>query len=262
MTSPLAALRPLAGRVKRRLRFRLMQLAGVNVLDSYTDEAPSAQAALDIFAGELVSAPPPEHPELRAGSVALFDDDRIRWLAGQVDLAGLDVLELGPLEAGHSYMLQKCGASRVTAVESNSRAYLKCLVAKEIYDLDRVDLLYGDFVAYLRRRSRRYDLCVASGVLYHMRNPIELIALVAETTDRVFLWTHYYDEAVVSANPAVRERFGAAETVEHGGLSYRVHRYQYGTEALGSQTFCGGSRDVQLVGWSATTSSRACATTA
>jgi hypothetical protein len=218
-----------------------MRLAQVNVLDSYTEEAPSRQAALDIFKGEFVSAMPADHPELKAGSVFLFDDQRISWLAGRVDLDGLDVLELGPLEAGHSYMLQNSGAKRVTAVESNSRAYLKCLVTKEIFHLDRVDLLYGNFVEYLRRRPRRFDLCVASGVLYHMRNPIELIALIAAATDRVFFWTHYYNDVVISKDSTVRARFSQAEPVRHDGLMYPVRQYNYGAEALSSQTFCGGS---------------------
>ncbi len=213
----------------------------VNVLDRYAEEAPSPQAALDIFKGEFVSAMPADHPELRAGSLRLFEDPRISWLAGKVDLDGLDVLELGPLEAGHSYMLQNAGAKRVTAIESSSRAYLKSLVTKEIFKFDRVDLLYGNFVEYLRHRPRRFDLCVASGVLYHMRNPIELIALIADATDRVFFWTHYDDDAVISKDPTVRARFSRAETVRHDGLAYPVQQYNYDAEALSSQTFCGGS---------------------
>jgi hypothetical protein len=237
----LARLRSFTGRMKRRSRYQLMRLAGINVLDSHTVEAPSPQAALDIFKGEFVSAMPAAHPELEAGSVPLFEDQRISWLAGKVDIDGLEVLELGPLEGGHSYMLQNSGAKRVTAIESNSRAYLKCLVTKEIFNLDRVDLLYGNFVEYLRQRPRRFDLCVASGVLYHMHNPVELIALIADATDRVFFWTHYYDDAVISKDPTVRARFSQAEPVRHDGLTYRVQRYDYGTEALSSQTFCGGS---------------------
>jgi hypothetical protein len=181
---------------------------------------------------------PTDHPELEAGSVPLFDDQRIVWLAGKLNLDGLDVLELGPLEAGHSYMLQNFGAKRVTAVEW---AYLKSLVTKEIFNLDRVDLLYGNFLEYLRQSPRRFDLCVASGVLYHMRNPLELIALIADATDRVFFWTHYYDDAVISKDTRVRARFSQAEPVRHDGLTYPVQQYNYGAEALSSQTFCGGS---------------------
>ena len=47
-----------------------------------------------------------------------------QWL----DIIGVDgrrVLELGPLEGGHSYMLQRAGAARVLAIEANTRAFLK-----------------------------------------------------------------------------------------------------------------------------------------
>ena len=40
---------------------------------------------------------------------------------------------------------------------------------------------------------KTFDICFASGVLYHMRNPAELIALIARATDRVLLWTHYME---------------------------------------------------------------------
>jgi hypothetical protein len=235
--------RAIVGKLRRRTKYQLMRLVHVNVLDSYTDDPPSRQAALDIFKGEFVSQMPPEHADLHAGTVPLFDDQRIAWLADRLDLSGNDVLELGSLEGGHSYMLQKFGVARVAAVESNSRAYLKSLVVKEIFDLERVDLLYGNFVGYLRETPRRFDLCIASGVLYHMQHPIELIALIAGVTDKAFFWTHYYDADVIDKDPTVRARFSPAAPATHDGLSFPVHRYSYGSEALSSQTFCGGSAE-------------------
>src|SRR6188768_2522897 len=89
-------------------------VVGASVLDQYVREAPSAQNVVDLFAGEWSSALPPAIGAT-AGSIALFDDDRIRWIlerAGGVD--GQRVLELGPLEAGHTAMLEAAGAT-VTA---------------------------------------------------------------------------------------------------------------------------------------------------
>lgn len=48
-------------------------------------------------------------------------------------------LELVPLEGGHSYMLQKMGVKKIIAIEANSRAFLKCLCIKEIFDLNKVE---------------------------------------------------------------------------------------------------------------------------
>jgi SAM-dependent methyltransferase len=80
------------------------------------------------------------------------------------------VLELGPLEGGHSFMFERLGAREVIAIEANPRAYLKCLIIKELLDLRRVRFLCGDFLEYLRADGTDFDLVFASGVLYHMRN--------------------------------------------------------------------------------------------
>ena len=78
---------------------------------------------------------------------------------------GRTVLELGPLEAGHSYLLERLGAAEIVGIEANTRAYLRCLVVKEILGLGRARFLCGEFVSYLRTSDRRFDLAVASGVL-------------------------------------------------------------------------------------------------
>ena len=59
--------------------------------------------------------------------------------------------------------------------------------------MSRVRFLCGDSVAYLRQNPGRADAIVASGILYHMTNPVELIAEIAAHTDRMFLWTCCYD---------------------------------------------------------------------
>jgi hypothetical protein len=40
-----------------------------------------------------------------------------------------------------------------------------------------------------------------------MQDPVELIDLLARTTDRLFVWIHYYDERRV-ADAAVVAKFG------------------------------------------------------
>ena len=83
---------------------------------------PSDQNALDVFAGEWSSSPPASRPELKAGATPLFDDPRIQWTHDRFNEMGLaggftgrDVLELGPLEGAHTYLIDKLGATRVTA---------------------------------------------------------------------------------------------------------------------------------------------------
>lgn len=207
----------------------------------YLTDAPSAQTQLDLFAGEWTSGVPvPGEPTTSGPRDDLFDDDRVRWAIetiGGVD--GARVLELGPLEAGHTTMLEHAGA-QVTAVEAHTRAFLRCLVVKNLLGL-RARFELGDFVGYLRDTDQTWDLVLASGVLYHMTNPLELLALVADHTRRLALWTHYWDAAVLERRPDVAARFVGEVPVSHGGLTATGHQYEY-REGPTQATFCGGSR--------------------
>ena len=125
---------------------------------------PTDQNALDLFAGEWSSSPPASRPELKAGATPLFDDPRMQWAhdrfneMGLTDgFAGRDVLELGPLEGAHTYLIDKLGATSVTAVEANARAYLKCLIAKEVFGMPHSRFLLGDVLSFLNTTERTYD---------------------------------------------------------------------------------------------------------
>lgn len=238
----LARSRYVVGSTQRWLKFQVMRRVDVNVLDSYTEEPPTPQLALDIFKGEFVSRFP-TCTGLTGGEANLFEDARIEWLHSKIDLDGRTVLELGPFEGGHSFMMQRFGVEKVVGIESNSRAFLKSLVVKEVLGLDRVELKYGSFLPYLRNDPPAYDVCVASGVLYHMTNPIELLALLAGVTDTIFLWTHYYDEKLIERSAHVSERLRAAGEVAYDGLSFPVYKYKYGARDLSSRTFCGGGNE-------------------
>lgn len=214
-----------------------------SVLDEYCYAPPGPQNALDIFAGEWSCRLPPPFEQLRAGHAPLFRDLRIEWAAQALGgVQGQRVLELGPLEGGHSYLLEQLGAASVLAIEANARAFLKCLIVKEIVPLTRTKFLCGDFLEYLRRDPPRFDLALACGVLYHLRQPAALIRWLARITDRLIVWTHYYDEAAIQAAPRLRARFSAGAVAEEDGFRYQVYRQRYG-EALRSIGYCGGSAD-------------------
>lgn len=212
------------------------------VLDQYIKSAPSPQNAIDIFKGEWASKFPDPFTDLKAGSSMLFEDPRILWAAEQLGgVKDKNVLELGPLEAGHTYMLERLGAASILSIEANTRAYLKCLIVKEMLELRRANFLCGDFVHYLRNNNDKFDMVIASGVLYHMKNPVELIALLSKVTDKFFIWTHYYDLEIISKNTFIPEnKFGDSTTFEYKGFRHELHRYEY-DKALDSLGFCGGS---------------------
>jgi SAM-dependent methyltransferase len=211
---------------------------------NHTRKVPSVQNALDIFKGEWTSKLPGEYAELRAGDdTTLFNDPRITWAMEMLGgVKGLKILELGPLEGGHTYMLEKNGASEIVSIEANVRAYLRCLITKEILGLQRAKFLCGDFLEYLRQMPDWFDFCIASGVLYHLQNPAELISLIARVSNKALIWTHYYEPSLISKNPDLLNRFSGSQQQQYGGFSYTANIYQYKAERE-TPGFCGGGLD-------------------
>lgn len=214
-----------------------------DTLEAYTTEPPSPHTQAALFEGEWTSAVPlPDGTTVGGPRADLFADERIEWLLSEIGpLNGMRVLELGPLEAGHTTMLERAGAD-VVAVEAHRRAFLRCLVVKNLLGL-RARFELGDFVAYLRDHDDVWDLAVASGVLYHLADPLELLELLGRRARRVFLWTHYWDAEVLAQRTDVAERFADSEPElsERGGYTAALHRYEYGAGAE-DPSFCGGSR--------------------
>jgi hypothetical protein len=209
--------------VKRRLG--LMPTPGP--VPVFETRAPSVQTAVDLFKGQWASDLSEVLPGVEAGRHRLFTDHRPRLAAealgtnGRLD--GMSVLELGPLEGAHSWQLAGLGAA-VVGVEANATAFLKCLVVKEALSMERVRFLLGDFSEHLRQGAGRYDMVFASGVLYHMADPLDLIALIAASTDRCFVWTQHYAAARCSDR--------VPEAVSRGGFEATYWRKDYGDKGL------------------------------
>jgi Protein of unknown function (DUF1698) len=201
----------------------------------FEHRAPSPQTAVDVFRGCWASNVGTLLDVDGTGPSPLFTHDpRPAELANafgrEGSLDGMTVLEIGPLEAAHTYCLEQLGASAVTTVESCVEAWLKCLIIKELLGLHRSTFLLGDAVEYLRTVRPRFDVVMCSGVLYHMADPLTLIAEVAQATDQCYVWTHYYDP---ERHPVTFE----ATPVARDGIevTYWAHVYEEVT-----QTFWGG----------------------
>ena len=165
----------------------------------YCNEIPCAQTALDIFKGTWKSALPAELG-LRTGSEPIFfKDPRVFW-AEKILPSGfqdLNILELGPFEGYAAYLMERMGAKSVLAIEGNTINFLKCLVIKEALQL-KAKFLCGDFLKYFYSTQQHFDLIWASGILYHSESPWELLNQITEHTDRVFIWTHHYEDTLAS----------------------------------------------------------------
>jgi hypothetical protein len=237
-----AVLHALADRLERHSD-RHSPKSGNATLDEYVEGMPSAQHAVDVLPG-WNTAFPPEMPVV-AGPVHLHHDPRIIWALEQFGpLAGRRVLELGPLEASHTYMLEQGGPASIDSIEANKLSFLRCLVVKELLGLKIARFHLGDFMAWLETETTHYDLIVASGVLYHMTDPIRLLELMAARTDAMFLWTHYAsDEAMPENDPRRLAFVGEMRVEQRHGVSVRVHDRSY-WGAWRNKAFCGGMHDL------------------
>lgn len=212
-------------------------------LDYYTDQAPSLQNTLDMFKGEWSSAVPGASS---GGKAPLFSDPRASyWIrktneffSGLNQSRSLNILELGPLEGAHSCMFSSAGWN-VTSIESNSRAFLKTLIIYNEFNLS-AKALYGDFIPYLHQVGTPvYDFIAASGVLYHMKNPIEAIDLISSKCLCVGIWTHFFEESLQERWPG---RWDEVE-LEYGGYKYVGYKQYY---VQPDNSFCGGGQEYSI----------------
>lgn len=207
----------------------------------FEDRMPSHQNAIDIFTDKWASKVESVYPGVMSGIAPMFteEDQRPRIAARHLgvvpmSLHDMSVLELGPLEAAHTYQLAKLGAKEIIAIESNIEAYIKCLIVKEILNIPRAKFLLGDCIRFMEENEQRFDMVFCSGILYHMEDPFKLIEAISDRTDRVFLWTHYYSDAV-STSPARQAR-----EVERGGIRLKYWEVEYGDMGYGK--FWGGNK--------------------
>jgi hypothetical protein len=217
----------------------------MEILDTYVLSEPTNQNVLDIFKGEWSSRLPDRFGLVtQPGTARLFEDDRVVW-AEQVlgNFSNWKILELGPLEGGHSYMFQSRNANTVISIEANTRAFLKCLCIKDILHLDKVEFKLGDFMPFLEKDNSKYDMVFASGVLYHMEEPIRLLKLISRVSDKLFIWTHYYDQGVILNRKELRDKFSPVSSFEYDRVAYEYSTQSY-KSALAWAGFCGGSKPV------------------
>lgn len=215
-----------------------------SVLELYVPTAPSPQNAVDIFAGEWASRFP-DFLGVTSGWSPLFESEMVTWgveLLGGV--TGQRLLELGPLEGAHTYILDRMGASEIVAVEANNRAFLKCLVTKELLDMTSAKFVCGDAIRYLERAiahdEANFDLCLASGILYHLIDPVAALDLITRASDRLLLWTMYFDEEKIAPHPELVAKFVKTVPSIYKGFAHTLHHQEY-KQALDFRGFCGGS---------------------
>lgn len=207
--------------------------------NTFTDKMPSHQNAIDIFRDVWVSAMPDGSGLSSSGTAAHFKDKRPQWAESVVGpLKGRSVLELGPFEGYVSTQLEQLGAE-VLSIEGDLINFLKCLVVKNALSLSTTFLL-GDFTQYMEKSDRQFDICWASGVLYHSPDPIRLLKAMCNVAPVVFIWTQYFDESIISRSPE-QLRFFRSNLNKHereGGREIILHYRSYAQKK--DRLFSGG----------------------
>ena len=91
-----------------------------------------------------------------AGSAPLFEIEHVTW--GVEVLGGVQgqrVVELGPLEGGHTYLLDRMGAAEVVAVEANTRGLSEVPDQQGAAGDPSARFLCGDALRYLEGELAR-----------------------------------------------------------------------------------------------------------
>jgi 2-polyprenyl-3-methyl-5-hydroxy-6-metoxy-1,4-benzoquinol methylase len=135
----------------------------------------------------------------RLGGSTNYETQRVSMLnvpelRAHVDFGGKNVLELGPLEGGNTFLLTKLGVARVTAVEARVENYVKCCVIKNLFGLDNARFLLGDAREVSVETHGRFDFALVAGVLYHLDDPHKLLQRLSGLTDTLLISTHYADD--------------------------------------------------------------------
>jgi SAM-dependent methyltransferase len=98
------------------------------------------------------------------------------------------VLELGPYNGYDTVKLAQ-HAKRVVCLEGREENIRRTLKTLEKCHCE-AEVIGGDLETFDLSSLGKFDVVWASGVLYHMPNPVELIAQIAQVTSRCLGWSH------------------------------------------------------------------------
>lgn len=171
--------------------------------------------------------------ETYGGSIDLSHDARLEWQIGVLGgVKGQRILELGPLEGGHTKMLIEAGAASVIAIEGNPSCWLRCLIVQQAFKLQNAEFVLGEFCGYVENYDGQpFDMVSASGMLYHQTNPAKLIHQLARITNRVIVWSQ------VAGIPAPK---GKETKVRYNQYEYCGRINHYGGQTVATVGYCGG----------------------
>jgi hypothetical protein len=171
----------------------------------------------------------------------LANDPRLLWHIKEAGgVKGKRILELGPLECGHTKTMLEHGAGHIIAIEGNTDCYRRCRIVADVFNFSvfQHDIRQADFVESVKclgAEGKLFDVVSASGVLYHQLNPAMLIYDIARIADTVFVWSHVASDKAPNGDQT--EIFGD----EH--RRYKGRFNHYGDMKSRQKNYCAGLND-------------------
>ncbi|CAN5787745.1 hypothetical protein BH09VER1_BH09VER1_18490 [soil metagenome] len=111
-----------------------------------------------------------------------------------LDLQGLTAIDLGSKEGYNSFDLVDCGCTRVLGVEYRQSFIDEAEQSRRELGFDQVSFMQGDVRQIDEMGLGHFDLCLCSGLLYHMQNPFNLLKRMRNLCRYLALETHVAPE--------------------------------------------------------------------
>lgn len=107
-----------------------------------------------------------------------------------MDLKGLSAIDLGSKEGYNAFDLVECGVSRALGVEVRDSFLKEAEETRRQLGYDSVSFQKGDVRQVDELGLERFDICLCSGLLYHMQNPFNVLKRIRNICRHLVLETH------------------------------------------------------------------------
>lgn len=107
-----------------------------------------------------------------------------------IDIGGFSAIDLGSKEGYNSFDLHECGASNVLGIEIRDSFLEEAARSRGELGYDAVSFRKADVRMIDELGLGSFDLCLCSGLLYHMQNPFNLLKRLRNICRYLALETH------------------------------------------------------------------------
>jgi SAM-dependent methyltransferase len=147
--------------------------------------------------------------------------------AKHLTISGQSVLDLGCKEGYNSLDFCDLGATKVLGVEARESFVQEALKEKAAGAYAQANFMLGDARSIDEAGIGSFDICLCSGLLYHMQDPVDLLARIGKISRHLVLETHV--ALPIWLDPFVGAKYRSnlqrkIVTREFGGTQYQGRR--------------------------------------